>query len=314
MSDVDFSSREVTFTWSGIAHYCPAMSYNILSSNCGSCPTTTNHTNVTCTVVYVSPGDTCTFAVQTVVNLCGRTTRNTSNSISVNLTSLINLDAHTCVNQSSTISTISLATALMVSLVVSITVIVVCCIVIVICCIILTRKKAEIKALKLQLTTTAERKPQVESGHDDVIRTLPSTGAINTQDNAAYGTAKPSIGAINTQDNAAYCRTKYEITLCELTNWENFLMIHEYQTFLQWTSQPSFVSINQVLCRHTCLQSTPIILLAYNIYTFSTMNTVCTTWNFVNKTSARNNDYGDEVSKDVQINNAHCTIPLVPWL
>ena len=40
--------------------------YNILASNCGSCPTTTNHTNVTCTDIPTN-GSTCTLAVQTVV-------------------------------------------------------------------------------------------------------------------------------------------------------------------------------------------------------------------------------------------------------
>ena len=62
----DYSSRELTFSWSPVAPDCPAIHYNILASNCGSCPTTTNHTNATCTKVPVNDSI-CTFAVQTVV-------------------------------------------------------------------------------------------------------------------------------------------------------------------------------------------------------------------------------------------------------
>ena len=175
MSTVNYSSREVTFNWSPVAPNCLAISYNILSSNCGSCPTTTNHTNVTCTDVYVSPGDTCTFAVQTVANLCGRST---STSISVNFASLINLDTH--INQASRISISFLVTVLVVSLVVSTTVIAVCCVII-------ARAKEEIKALKLQPTSTRESKPHVESVYENVTRMTPSIRAINTKNNDAYG-------------------------------------------------------------------------------------------------------------------------------
>ena len=178
MSNVNYSSREVTFNWNPVAPDCPSISYNILSSNCGSCPTTTNHTNVTCTDVYVSTGDMCTFAVQTVADSCGRITGKASKSISVHFTSLINLD--TCIDRSFIISIVSLATALMVSLVIS-------AIVIVTCSIIVTKKKAEIKALKLQLTITAEKRPHVESIYEDIL------GAISTQDNSAYEGMKNNI-------------------------------------------------------------------------------------------------------------------------
>ena len=47
---------------------CPAVSYNIQASNCGSCPATTNYTNVTCTDIPTD-GSKCTFAIRTVV--CG---------------------------------------------------------------------------------------------------------------------------------------------------------------------------------------------------------------------------------------------------
>jgi hypothetical protein len=57
-----------TFTWSAPSSGCPNVRYNILASNCGSCPTTTNHTNVTCTDIPMD-GSTCTLTLQTVV--CG---------------------------------------------------------------------------------------------------------------------------------------------------------------------------------------------------------------------------------------------------
>ena len=50
LSDLD----DISFTWSSVtaATHCPAVNYyNILASNCGSCPTTTNYTNATCTDV-----------------------------------------------------------------------------------------------------------------------------------------------------------------------------------------------------------------------------------------------------------------------
>ena len=60
----------LTFTWSPVApdyeYSVFNYTYNILASNCGSCPTTTNYTTVTCTDVPTN-GSTCTFAVQAVV-------------------------------------------------------------------------------------------------------------------------------------------------------------------------------------------------------------------------------------------------------
>ena len=86
ISKADFTSRRVTFNWSKAVTECPdrAIHYNILASNCGSCPTTTNHTSVTCTNVQTN-GSTCTFAVQTVV--CGFIAGNDSNTIILHLES-----------------------------------------------------------------------------------------------------------------------------------------------------------------------------------------------------------------------------------
>ena len=60
----DVNARQVTFNWSPAPIDCPVY-YTILSSNCGSCPTTTTNTTVACTDVP-SDGGVCTFAVQTV--------------------------------------------------------------------------------------------------------------------------------------------------------------------------------------------------------------------------------------------------------
>ena len=74
----DLASRQLVFSWSSVAPDCPAIHYNILASNCGSCPTTTNHTTVTCTNVPTN-GSVCTFAIQTVV--CQNITGNSSDSV-----------------------------------------------------------------------------------------------------------------------------------------------------------------------------------------------------------------------------------------
>ena len=58
----------IAFQWNTHPPNCHP-TYNILSSNCGLCPTTTNQTTVTCTDVPTDDG-VCMLAVQTVV--CGR--------------------------------------------------------------------------------------------------------------------------------------------------------------------------------------------------------------------------------------------------
>ena len=72
----------IKFTWNPVDPNCPAIHYNILASNCGSCPTTTNHTTVTCTDVPTN-SSVCKFSVQTVA--CGGTAAGKSDEIHVNL-------------------------------------------------------------------------------------------------------------------------------------------------------------------------------------------------------------------------------------
>ena len=176
MSNADFVSRKLTFSWS--TDCGTKLHYNILASNCGSCPTTTNHTNVTCTDVPTE-NSVCIFAIQTVV--CG----NISGQISYPIRATILNPTSYAINSSDScrtyiVSTKVLATVLSVSIVVSITIIV-------IVIVIARRKAAKTQAgLDLQLTNRAEKSRVTDSMYEDVIGPLPSASAINTQDNVAY--------------------------------------------------------------------------------------------------------------------------------
>ena len=171
MSNADLVSRKLTFNWSTD---CPAMlHYNIRASNCGSCPTTTNHTNVTCTNVQTN-GSLCTFAVQSVV--CGSITGQFSSPVRVSILNSTE-GVHNPDNSRVCIISISvLAIALIVSVVVSITVIV----------IVITRRKAKTKAgLDLQINQ-AEEDRDTDSMYEDIAGPIPSASAISTQGNVAY--------------------------------------------------------------------------------------------------------------------------------
>lgn len=78
---------QLTFNWTSVDAQCDTVSYNIISSNCGRCPTATANTTVTCTdIVIVASMQVCTFIVQTVV--CGNLTGNRSYPINVILKSM----------------------------------------------------------------------------------------------------------------------------------------------------------------------------------------------------------------------------------
>ena len=66
----DVLDKNVTFNWNSlrIDFNCTDVhpQYTILSSNCGSCPTTTTNTTVTCTDVPTD-GGVCAFAVETKI-------------------------------------------------------------------------------------------------------------------------------------------------------------------------------------------------------------------------------------------------------
>ena len=75
ITTTDLSLREVTFKWSKspvqLVLDCPSLHYNITSSNCGSCPTTTTNTTVTCTDIPTeTDASMCTFSIESIV--CGK--------------------------------------------------------------------------------------------------------------------------------------------------------------------------------------------------------------------------------------------------
>ena len=72
----DFGLNEITFSWNPVAPNCPAVHYDILASSCGSCPTTTNHSKVTCTDIPTD-GSMCLFAITVI---CGDITGNVSDA------------------------------------------------------------------------------------------------------------------------------------------------------------------------------------------------------------------------------------------
>ena len=173
------SLRELTFNWSSVAPDCPTIHYNILASNCGSCPTTTNCTTATCTDIPID-GSVCTFAVQTVV--CGNITGNRSNPARGTFYPTQDQDlSNSDTNTAYLISITSLATALIICVVVSTTV----------TALILRRSKAKIN-------TTLELLHRVEgtTGNEPMYEAVtgPSTlvSGINTQDNVAYGHTQTS--------------------------------------------------------------------------------------------------------------------------
>ena len=66
INEVGLNPNWLTFQWNSVAPDCSTVHYNINASNCGSCPTTTDHTNATCTDVQTN-GGVCTFTVSVVV-------------------------------------------------------------------------------------------------------------------------------------------------------------------------------------------------------------------------------------------------------
>ena len=178
MSNADFVSRKITFSWTTDCG-TSKLNYDILASNCGSCPTTTNHTNVTCTDVPTN-NSVCIFNIQTVV--CGNVTGQLSHPISATILNPTSFGIHSSDScRAYIISTSVLATVLSVSIVVSITIIV-------IFIVIARRKAAKTQGgLDLQLTNRAEKSRGTDSMYEDVTEPLPSASAINTQDNIAYG-------------------------------------------------------------------------------------------------------------------------------
>lgn len=84
VSVADVKQNQLAFVWSSSSRNCPALRYNILASNCGTCPSTTVETTATCEdLLLSSDAKQCTFSVQSVV--CGDILSNQSDIVTVNL-------------------------------------------------------------------------------------------------------------------------------------------------------------------------------------------------------------------------------------
>ena len=168
ISKVGFHPNQLIFQWNSVATDCAAVHYNILASNCGSCPTTTNHTNVTCTDVPADNNE-CNFIIQSVI--CRKVIGKYSNPISINTHIFYPNTAYIAsISSLATFSVVSISALLIVMV------------------IILMRSRLNIKAaLDSQATTRAESSTQMESMYEEPT---PSVSAINTRDNIAYGHTK----------------------------------------------------------------------------------------------------------------------------
>ena len=82
---VNTGLNQLTFTWTPVISDCHTIEYNINASNCGSCPTTTTYTTVTCTDLPMATdpdGNTWCIFVLSVVS-CGNINLSPSGQISV---------------------------------------------------------------------------------------------------------------------------------------------------------------------------------------------------------------------------------------
>lgn len=77
--------NQLTFAWDPVVSSCPATKYNIRATNCGTCPSSTPTTNVTCSNPQPQPnaGVTCTFSVRT--ETCEGVISDQSEIVSANL-------------------------------------------------------------------------------------------------------------------------------------------------------------------------------------------------------------------------------------
>ena len=179
--------------------------YDILASNCGSCPNTTNHTSVTCTDIPTN-GSTCTLAIQTVVCIedTDCITGNTSDSISVKVLNTRPSHDHDTMehvlNDSMLIaSVIFLVASLATCIAVSVTVI----------AYLLISNRARIKSIFdgfWQLNRSSSTTADKEATYDDVTGSSPSVrlSVISTKHNVAYGqklTVTASTAATQNEPN-----------------------------------------------------------------------------------------------------------------
>lgn len=75
----DTVSGSITFNWSSVKDNCPALLYDLISINCGSCPDISINNEATCH--NISVGNVCTFAVNTLA--CETIMGDPSSSVSI---------------------------------------------------------------------------------------------------------------------------------------------------------------------------------------------------------------------------------------
>ena len=195
VSHIDIGLIQLTFAWSPVAPDCSTVHYNILASNCGSCPPTTNYTNVTCANIPTA-GSMCTFAVRTVV--CGNITGSKNSSISILVLNTLTSRSNN-VTEWTSIDVIHFASIgfLAVSLVVSIVVITT----IVIVVLIRLKRNTNVQQRErswtdtytdvIQIQRCRERKDSnVQKGeimYEEVYDIIPDFATLSFKQNVAYG-------------------------------------------------------------------------------------------------------------------------------
>ena len=159
---VDVSLRQISFKWNSTVPVCPVLHYDILSSNCGICPTITTNTTVTCTDVPTD-GSVCTFTVQTVI--CDPIYGTMSDTVQVKLKdSAIKSELGAVVSACLFAGLFVVSTSILVIIVIVIL----------------------IKRCKYH--TKVETDQDLSSHHYDAVSYQPkSSAAVNTEANIAYG-------------------------------------------------------------------------------------------------------------------------------
>ena len=176
IATMDLSLREITFKWSKspAAPDCPSLHYNILASNCGSCPTTTTNTTVTCTDVPTN-GSMCTFSIESVV--CGKVVNlfNDTIHIPMNMTDTCSCDcgANIAIASTSLLAGISFVYATVVTVLM----------------IVNKRKKQATRK-----TTTEQETPDVLYEDVELQGSASAESVMNTRVNIAYGHVMSQTG------------------------------------------------------------------------------------------------------------------------
>ena len=183
-----FSQFNITraFNWNLHSPDCPAIYYNILASNSGSCPTTTNHVSIACTDVPTD-SSTCTFAVQIVI--CGNITGESSQVLSLNNNILgqfsfnlyLSLGSVLCycsVGRSERSPAIVFAISLGVALVI--------CLINLTMIVLLIKSKTKVETLVVNTTLDTDQTRKAS---------VPLSSHVNTKKNVAYVVHSPKTGS-----------------------------------------------------------------------------------------------------------------------